>query len=131
MAIKILNKAALEQSGHATAAAEIVAEENTTVHVTETSQDETVPPKTMSHEHTSSDVIMKVPDYEIITIGMSFKMPVASFTMVEFHVERSSPTEDPDATYQENKDWVENKINDLVAEQSAATDPATGEALEQ
>jgi hypothetical protein len=58
---------------------------------------------------------------ERIDIGMSFKMPVASYTMLEFSVRRSVPfdpvTTSADTVFDETKAWVEAKLNALIEEQ--------------
>jgi hypothetical protein len=56
---------------------------------------------------------------ERLAVAMGFKMPVAEYVMVEFRVERVThhAPGDEDAAFEENKKWVEDKINGLVSEQ--------------
>lgn len=63
----------------------------------------------------------------VIRVGMSFKMPVAQYTMLELSVSRSIPYQtkpDPvedeaeaDAVFEVGKAWVEGKLNALIGEQ--------------
>lgn len=56
---------------------------------------------------------------ERVTVGMSFKMPIAQYTMLEFSVARTmafTPDQSADAVFDEAKDWVEGKINALIEE---------------
>lgn len=58
---------------------------------------------------------------DFIEVGMAFKMPVAQYTMLEFTVRRRvhfDPLQDDDEdVYAQTKEWVEGKINALIAEQ--------------
>lgn len=66
--------------------------------------------------------VMAPPDWEQITVGMGFKLPIAQYTMVEFTVSRTKPSapDEVDATYDEVKNWVEERMNQLVADQQSA-----------
>jgi len=58
---------------------------------------------------------------ERMEVGMSFKMPVAPYTMLEFMVKRSVPFNSieisPDTVFDQTKAWVEAKLNQLIEEQ--------------
>lgn len=115
MAINIKQKD-VSESAHAEAAAEI----ETTVGKTLTKAGEDKPVQD-DFEHTSEPVNI-MPPYERIEVGMSFKMQVASFTMLEFRITRSVPYQvpqvDPDQVFSDTHKWVEDKLNNLIAEQN-------------
>jgi hypothetical protein len=76
----------------------------------------------VSHEHEATPVQMAAP-FEVIDVGISFRMPVAQYTMLEFTVRRSVPfnplSQDPDAVFEATKTWVEGKLNAIIAEQQS------------
>lgn len=118
MAINIKTKPApaeQEQSAHDDAAAEIETEVLTT---------QTKSGEVLSQEGglTSEPAPNVITPFERIDVGMSFKMPVAEYTMLEFSVRRSVPFNpedtDPDTVFGETKAWVEGKLNSLIEEQS-------------
>jgi len=116
MPISVKNAPLNPASGpHAEAAAEMVSE--TTKTKTEAGNPD---PVDQSHEMESEPISLPHP-YEVLELGMSFKMPVASYTMLEFSVRRSVPysplEEDPDEVFGKTKQWVEDKLNGLIAEQ--------------
>lgn len=67
--------------------------------------------------------------YERIDVGMSFKMPVADYTMLEFNIRRSVPFQQGGSTteteamanqvFADAKAWVEGKLNQLIEEQQS------------
>lgn len=119
MAIKIKNPAPQEQaSAHDEAAATIETEVSKT-----TTKSGVDGPLAQEVDKTSEPVNIPVPVqvFERIEVGMSFKMPVASYTMLEFSVRRSVPY-DPtivtaDEVFDDVKGWVEAKLNALIEEQ--------------
>lgn len=108
--------AATGASAHDEAAAAIESEVATT-----TTKSGVEAPLAQDVQKTTEPVHLTVTAYERIDVGMSFKMPVASYTMLEFSVRRSVPfdpaTTDADEVFATAKSWVEGKLNDLIAEQ--------------
>lgn len=121
MAINIKNPVP-QQSAHDEAAVTIETEIGKTV--TKAGVDA---PLEQSLNKTSEPVVIPMPvqTFERIDVGMSFKMPVASYTMLEFSVRRSVPYDpklkDPDIVFTEVKTWVEAKLNALIEEQQPHT----------
>lgn len=117
MAIKIKNNPAMEEgaSAHAEAADQIT----TDVSMTATKNGEIVD---QSHD-AQSEAVKPNPLYEYISVGTSFKMPVADYTMLEFSVRRTVPFDplqiDPDKVFEETKTWVEAKMNSMIEEQQS------------
>ena len=117
MVIKIQNKEAAP-SAHDEAADAI----ETTMSTTKTKSGEVdAAPLEEALEHTSEPVMSLGVALERIEVGMAFKMPVASYTMLEFSVKRSVPFNpevlDADAVFLETKTWVETKLNELIETQ--------------
>lgn len=121
MAIKIKTLPP-EQSAHDEAAAAI----ETTVATTTTKSGQ-ADPIDQTVEHSSEPLNTGGVPFERIEVGMSFKMPVASYTMLEFSIRRSVPFpvgEDPDAVFEATHKWVEDKLNLLIEKQQ--TEQAAG-----
>lgn len=80
-------------------------------------------PVAQEHEYTNEVVQLSTP-YEVLEFGASFKMPVASYTMLEFSVRRTVPfnpvEKDVDTVFDETREWVEGKLNTLIAEQGTS-----------
>jgi len=117
MAIKIHEKPAPvdEQSAHDEEAASI--EDTITTTTTKSGEEE---PLNEDVQHTSTPVNIAAP-FERIEVGMAFKMPVASYTMLEFSVRRSFPfdpkKDNADAVFDTVHAWVEAKLNKLIEDQ--------------
>ncbi len=130
--IKTPPPAAVEQSPHAQAAAEyppIPAEDIATETMTVTGEGGVLD----QQADVNTTHVLMPPTHERMRVGMSFKMPVAPYTMVEFRVERDVPvavTDDIDAAFDLVKGWVEARINELVEEQQSAL-PDDGSVLPQ
>jgi len=126
MAIKIHEKApAPEQapdqaSAHDEAAAEIQTEIGKTMTEAGTEKE----PLSQTIQTESIPVNLAFP-FERIEVGMSFKMPVASYTMLEFSVRRSVPFNpvetNADTVFDSTHKWVEEKLNQLIEEQQNET----------
>ena len=75
-----------------------------------------------AHEAKSVPVALP-PLYETLEVGVSFRMPVAQYTMLEFTVRRNRPFDpektDADKFFDETKEWVEKKLNSIIAEQQS------------
>lgn len=119
MAINLKQKPAPEpeQSAHDQAAEAI----ETQVTTTSTKGGEVI----NQNAEGDSEPIMTVPNiqYERIEVGMSFKMPVADYTMLEFSIRRSVPydptTVEADDVFDQTRGWVEAKLNAMIEEQQA------------
>jgi adenosyl cobinamide kinase/adenosyl cobinamide phosphate guanylyltransferase len=119
MAIKIVNPpTGADQSPHAEAAANLTGTDVTTVTTSQENED-TGESDVVSHEMDTKNVFLTVPDKERVTVGMEFKMPLAQYVMIKFYVSRATDCdpENVDAIYDQNKGWVEARINALIEEQ--------------
>ena len=81
-------------------------------------------------KHESDAVPVHIPGpYDVLSVGVSFRMPVAQYTMLEFTVSRSRAfdpvKDDENEVFQQTKKWVEDKLNSVIAEQQAAGNTAS------
>ena len=120
MAINIKNKVA-EESAHGDAAAAIETEIKAVQTNTELDPSTNIQHADILHYEKTSEPVQIAEAYERIEVGTSFKMPVASYTMLEFSVKRSVPylisQRDPDEVFEEVRAWVETKINKMIEDQ--------------
>lgn len=88
--------------------------------VTKAGEDE---PMEQDHWQEEGAMVTLPKVYETIEVGMSFKMPVASYTMLEFSVRRTTPFNpaeaDADSVFDATREWVETKLNGLIEEQQS------------
>lgn len=109
--------AAPATTAHGEALKQAVAENTTEISTTTTKAGAAEP---LSHTHDMQvEPVLITPLHDQIEVGMSFKMPVASFTMLEFSVKRMVHClpEEADQTYEDTKAWVETRLNTLIEAQ--------------
>lgn len=82
------------------------------------------PTEEITHHETTSEPVQMNPTLsvpELIDVAVAFKMPVAQYTMLEFRVRRVVPFDpdvhDAEAVFEMAKEWVEGKLNAIIAEQ--------------
>lgn len=82
-----------------------------------------------AYEHSSQEVQHTVAVPELMDVSMNFKMPVADYTIIGYAVRRVVPFDPnvitPDQQFEDQKNWIETTLNDLIKKQQEMMQQAT------
>ena len=123
--VKTPHQTAADELGPVDEQSDMPTQEMATTEMVETENVESGETSLKSYEKVTEPVTVVHENYcERVEVGVSFRMPVAEYTMLEFTVRRTVPFDnremDADTVFEHTKKWVEDRVNQMIGEQSQA-----------